>query len=340
MIRVLVVDDSPTVRHHLLALLGSTPDLQVVGEAESGQAAIRMVDRLRPDVVSLDVFMTGASAAETVRQVLSEHAVPIVLVSDAPRDAAEVFAALDAGAVDFVAKPRHGDAAAAAWFLDSIRAMSQVRVRRRKQQTVRPRDPAFGHLAAVVVGSSAGGPVALREFLAALPPTFSAPVIIAQHFALGFEAAMASWLSRESPLPVRVAELSDKIRGGEILLLRPGHDGAITSPEQITQQPAPPRGYHPSVDLLFESAASMFGGETAAVVFSGIGHDGLQGARMIRSAGGVVLAQDAESAAVDGMPRSVRDAQLASVTGTPAMLGAWLRMRLNGTTAAGGWKTT
>ncbi|MFN7134033.1 MAG: response regulator, partial [Myxococcales bacterium] len=121
MIRVLLADDSATVRRHLSGLLSASGEFEVVGQVSSGEEVTTLVQRLRPDVVSLDVFMPGDSAAQTVRRVLAAAPVPIVLVSDAPRDASEVFEALAAGALDFVRKPTAASAQSGARMLDTLR---------------------------------------------------------------------------------------------------------------------------------------------------------------------------------------------------------------------------
>lgn len=316
--RVLVVDDSPTVRRHLASLLLALPGVEVVGEVGSGEEAVEAAARLRPDVVSLDVFLPRLSAAEVVRRILVLHPVPIVLVSDAPREAAEVFAALEAGALDFMVKPRAGDTGQARWLVETLQVLSRVRVRRRRtaplvEGAVRP-------ARLVAIGSSAGGPAALRTFLEALPPGLDVPVLVAQHIAPGFAQGLVDWLAERCPLPVRLAVEGQPLGRGEVLVGPPGADLGVGPGGRAVVSPAGERGYHPSVDLLLSSAAALLGPGTLGVVLSGTGVDGRQGAAAVVAAGGTVMAQDADSAAVDGMPRAVREAGYATVVGPPLAL--------------------
>jgi two-component system chemotaxis response regulator CheB len=326
--RVLVVEDSPTLRHLLRGLLSSAPGVQVVGEAASGEEAVEAAVRLRPDVVSLDVFLPGLSAAEVVRRLLLSHPVPVVLVSDAPRDAAEVFAALEAGALDFVVKPRAGDEAQARWLVETLRVLSRVKVRRRRSPP--PLEGRVRPARVVAIGSSAGGPAALRVLLEALPAQLRVPVLVAQHIAAGFEGGLVEWLQARCRLPVRLAQDGRPLAAGEVIVGRPGTDLGVGPSRTASVKPAGERGYHPSVDLLFSSVASAYGAGSLAVVLSGTGADGRQGAAEMVAAGGAVMAQDEHSAAVDGMPRAVREAGLATVVGEPVALAAALLRRCQG----------
>lgn len=315
MIRVLLADDSATVRRHLSTLLTSSGEFEVVGQVASGEEIPALVQRLRPDVVSLDVFMPGNSAARTVRELLAVAPVPVVLVSDAPRDAAEVFEALAAGALDFVRKPSPSAPQSGARMLDTLRVLSRVKVRRRPIPGTAEN---AGPVRLVAIGSSAGGPGALRELLSALPEGFAATVVVAQHLTEGFEEGFAAWLQQVCRLKVRLATDGAPIVPGEVVLGRPAHDVRI-GPGRLQSRPAQ-SGFHPSVDELFVSAAEQFGPRALGVVLSGIGSDGARGAQRLADAGATVLAQSSVSAAIDGMPGAVRRLGLASIAGTPAVL--------------------
>jgi two-component system chemotaxis response regulator CheB len=173
----------------------------------------------------------------------------------------------------------------------------------------------------VAIASSTGGPAALKVLLASLPRGFSLPILIAQHLTPGFEDGMARWLGDGLSLPVRVVKKQMGIAAG-VYLGEPDHDLIVTGPDEVDSVPAPSRGYHPSADLLFESAAEAYGGAVISVVMSGIGSDGLRGAGLVHKAGGVVLAQ--AKASVRGMPESVIRAGLTTFDGTPEQLSARL----------------
>ena len=317
MIRVLVVEDSATVRRHLVTLLNAAGDFEVVAQVSTAAEAVRAAAALEPDLVSLDVFLPDGSAAQVVAQILKGRRVPILLLSDAPRNADEVFRALEAGASDFMSKPKPGHRASTTAMLTSMRALSRMRMDGGPRLTAAAGSTS---LSVLVVVASTGGPGILRSMLGALPARFALPIVIAQHLSAGFEEGMARWLAEGSHLEVRVATPGAKLRRGRAYLGTSGTDVVIATGGALEVSPALPHGYHPSGDALFSSAVDVFGGGVAAVVLSGVGSDGLRGARRVIDAGGVVFAQDPEAAAVGSMPRAVLQAGLASKCGTPENL--------------------
>jgi two-component system chemotaxis response regulator CheB len=177
-------------------------------------------------------------------------------------------------------------------------------------------------ISAVAFASSTGGPNALKEIFGLMPADFPLPIVIAQHVAEGFEDGLARWLGQTCPLRFRVADEGvTPLVAGEVVLGRSGWDVIYKNPDEVSLRVAPKRGYHPSGDALFESAARVFGPKVLAVVLSGIGSDGTAGAAAISKVAGTVMAQDERSCVVYGMPRSVVDAGLASLVGSPQELG-------------------
>ncbi len=329
MIRVLVVEDSATARRYLRNLFSASRYFEVVGEAGSGAEAVELVPKVRPDIVSLDVFMPGHDASEVVRDILARRSVPIVLVSDAPRDAAEVFDALAAGALDFARKPRPSEPATEQSLLRLMQLLSRVKV-----GSARDAPEATG-VRLVAVASSAGGPVALRDLVGSLPRDFPIPVIVAQHLAAGLEGGLTEWLGRVTSLSVRVARNGQALEAEQVLLCPAGRDILIAPGGRVFVRPAEPRGYHPSADRLFESAAEVVGAGVLAVVLSGIGRDGARGAERVVAAGGVVLAQDRRSSAVYGMPAAVAD--IAALVAPPAELARSIVEIVSKRGAGAGW---
>ncbi len=320
MIRVLLIDDSRTARARLNALFASQPDFQVVAQASTREEGLRLAASMRPSLVSLDVFLADSSAAQLVRELQAIVPVPVVLVSDAPRNAPEVFEALAAGALDLLTKPVVGRPAEEASFLKLMRTLSRVRVNVGASSSPRRGAHARQRAQGVVIAASTGGPQALRELLSELPRPFPVPVLVAQHLAHGCEEALAAWLSREAAIPVSVASGGRQLRGGEVLLGMHGTDLELVAVDRVEPRPAPASGYHPSADRLFESAAERWSGAVVGVVLSGIGSDGLRGARRIVEKGGVMVVQDRVSAIVYGMPGAIVRAQLTSVVLRPAEL--------------------
>jgi len=320
--RVLIVEDSPTARRHLAQVLSECEDFELAGQARDGEEAVRAAEALQPDLVTLDVFLPDLTAAEVVRRLQARRPVAVLLLSDAPRDADDVFRALEAGAVDFLPKPRPGDAAGLAAVLAAMREVAAREPPPRPEPSPRaPAEPKVSSLPAVVaVASSTGGPPALRALLAGLGKGFPLPVLVAQHLTPGFEDGLARWLTQTCALPVKVVTGPTKLTPGTVYLGQPGCDLAVRSRTEVTMLPAPARGYHPSADLLFESAAAVFGPAVAVVVLSGIGADGLAGATKVQQAGGVVFAQSLSSALVKGMPQAVIKAAVSSFDATPELL--------------------
>ncbi|MGQ0503862.1 MAG: chemotaxis protein CheB [Myxococcaceae bacterium] len=319
MIRVFILEDSRTLMRELIKVFGMTSDFKVIGTATTIASALEQIPALKPDLVSLDVFLPDGSAADAVTGILRIAPVPIVLLSEAKRETDEVFAALAAGAVDFMRKPRAVDKRSTAAMLNAMRALSRVALRARPSSE---RCALAMATSVVAFASSTGGPNALREILAALPADFPLPILVAQHVAEGFEAGLAKWLAAASPLRFRVMEKQRQaLTGGEVVLGRSGWDMRVVSREEVVLEKAPVRGYHPSGDMLFKSASKAFGSSVIAVVLSGIGSDGAAGALEVARAGGVVMAQDERSSVVYGMPAAVAEAGIAGLIGSPVELG-------------------
>ncbi len=316
-LRVLIVDDSATVRYFLKGLLNDAPDMVVVGEAGDGYEALRLAAELKPDIISMDIRMPGLDGLSATRQIMEDTPCPIVIVSSRVEQSEVdlVFMALQAGALAVLNTPRphnHPDfASSRAQFLSTLRAMAGVSVVRRwksKPLDV-PLEALEDHSApplVVVIGASAGGPMALHRLLGDLPATFPLPVAVVQHMATGFIEGLARWLDTITPLKVVVAEPGQVIQPGQVvvadsgahLLLRRTGDQV-----RVLLDSAPDAGpYLPSVDRLFESAAAVFGSRAVGVLLTGMGEDGAQGMLKLRQAGAHTIVQDRASCLVFGMP--------------------------------------
>jgi len=327
-IRVLVVEDSLTMRRHLCDVLRAQPDLEVVAEAKDGRQAIELCQRHRPDLVTMDMMlpvMTGLSATEFI---MAHCPTPILVVS-ASTNRGELFRtyeALAAGAVDVLEKPR-GDEAHGVWeesFVRAVRLVSRIRVithpRGRLGALGRPvvagprSTPAEATpgdalprppCQVVAIGASTGGPAALVVLLQALTSEFHLPVLLVLHIAEAFASALADWLDGVTPRRVvygrdgdRVATLSGRVvlaPPGWHMVVRDGRLALIGDPER--------HSCRPSVDVLFESIAREYGPAAAACLLTGMGRDGASGLRDIRRSGGLTIAQDQETSVVYGMPR-------------------------------------
>lgn len=332
-VRVLVVDDSAVVRRIVVAVLSRHPDLEVVGQAADGEQAVRAIAELHPDVVTLDVEMPGLDGlgvlAELRRQRVPTGAV-IMFSTVTASGARATLGALSLGAADYVTKPTavaNLDEALAVIdreLVPRIRALAgasappparPAAAAPAAAPAVAPPTRGPGRVDAVVIGVSTGGPVALQRVLPALPADLPVPVLLVQHMPPVFTAMLAERLDGLSAITVTEAVHGAPVRAGEVVVAAGGRHLALhRSGGQVrvalTDDP-PENSCRPSVDVLFRSAAEVYGGRALGVVLTGIGQDGLRGARAIRVAGGRVLAQDERSSVVWGMPGSVVRAGLA-----------------------------
>lgn len=323
-LRVLVVDDSAFARKVLRKVLSEAEGLEVVGTARDGLDALERVAELKPDVITLDLVMPALDGPGFLRALSGMPDAPrVVVVSSADADSDLAVAALQAGAVDLVHKPT----ALATDRLYELGAelVEKVRVAGRAVPRYAQELAVAGARAArppslaaspklLAVGTSTGGPQALTRLLAALPRDFPAPVVLALHIPAGYTEAVAKRLDSQSALEVVEATDGLELRPGRVVLARAGlhlrvrRHGSLDLARLDRQPLGTP--HHPSVDVLFQSAAEGWGRDAVALVLTGMGEDGLQGARAVRAAGGVVLTEAESSCVVYGMPRAVAEAGL------------------------------
>jgi two-component system chemotaxis response regulator CheB len=325
LIRVLVIDDSPSVRTRLTHLFKVTSHFVLVGEAANGAEALTLMAKDEVDIVCLDVFLEKESAASVVHRILSQYQVRIVLVSEAPKDAPEVFDALAAGALELVAKPKRGNVREVTAFLQTIRRLSETELRALPPKFHAPKRAPTSKLrwGVVVVGSSTGAPGPLRQLLSDLPEDFPLPMVVAQHLIRGFEPGFVQWLARSSPLRVALAEEGATLAAGHVLLGPSGFDITLSAGNKVSITPAQ-EGFHPSADALFASADHVCGGKACAVVLSGIGNDGAKGAQRLAARGGFVVVQDPNTCPVTGMPGAVLALGVPAKVAKPSDLAAVL----------------
>ncbi len=341
-IRVLLVDDSATIRGLLSATLGADPDLKVVGAAVNGKMGVEMVATTTPDVVLLDVEMPvldGIGALKEIRRIAPK--LPVVMFSSlTERGAKTTLDALLAGANDYAAKPA-GLAAeeVTAKIREEVIAKIKAIVPRGMThprptaapppaRLAAPREPVRG----IVIAVSTGGPTALAEVLPAFAKNCPVPVLIVQHMPAFFTAQLAERLTKLVGTPVREAADGMPLKSGDIVLAPGGRHLAVAANAaglvaQLTDDP-PENSCRPAADVLFRSAVRVWGGGTLGIVLTGMGRDGLAGSRAIVDAGGGVLVQDEFSSVVWGMPGEVARAGLADAVLPLAHLGAEVTLRL------------
>jgi two-component system, chemotaxis family, protein-glutamate methylesterase/glutaminase len=323
-IRVLVVEDSLTVRKRLVEVIASDSELEVVAEGENGQQAIDLCRTLRPDVITLDMhlpIMDGVSATEYI---MGHFPTPILIVSSSTNrgDLFKTYDALAAGAVDVLEKPL-AEEVDGVWerrFLASIKMVSRIRVithirarlggpsrsapARAETQLQPTRSGDHGH-SVIALGASTGGPGALVEVLRTIPVGLPVSMLVVLHIDEPFSSAFAEWLSHQTSHPVSYA------RGGELLaegrgrvyMAPPGRHLAVSAGKLLLSSAAERNWCRPSVDVLFEALAGECAREVVACLLTGMGRDGAEGLLALRRAGAHTIAQDEATSIIYGMPR-------------------------------------
>lgn len=316
MIRLLVVEDSKTVQKALVAAFEADPELQVVGVAESGEEAVEAAASLKPDLITMDLHLSGMNGLEATRAIMSTSPVPIVVVSGKvdTGDSDLLFRFMEAGVLMVLPKPAPvgtpGYHESVASLIHHIKLMSEIKVVRRVFPAGAPAPwpkvpPAreSGSIKVIAIGASTGGPPLLRQILASLPEKFGAAVLVVQHMAVGFTENFVHWLNHHSRLPVRLAADGMAITAGEVYVAPDGSHMEATPAGRISLSCAPPEnGVRPSVDALFRSVAQSYGSSAAGIILSGMGKDGAAELKTLKERGGLCIAQDRESSLVFGMP--------------------------------------
>lgn len=331
-VRVLVVDDSAYVRKVVKQMLSRSPSIEVIGTARDGEEALELVEQLQPDVVTTDLNMPQMNGVEFLRQQMARQPLPVIIVSIADESGDMALAALDAGAVDFVHKPTALATERVFEISDELIAKVQAAADLPPQRlTIAHQLPApvlpIHSLVArrsptidiVVLGISTGGPQALNYLIPQLPETFPVPVAVVLHMPVGYTQLFAQRLNDRSVLSVVEAQADEEVRPGMVFIAPAGqHLSFIRTSEHrvVTQLSTFPADtlHRPAVDVLFQSAAQVYGDRVLGIVMTGMGSDGQQGAAWIKAQGGTIYTEAEATCVVYGMPRSVVEAGLSDQT--------------------------
>jgi two-component system chemotaxis response regulator CheB len=332
--RILLVDDSPVVRRVLTDVITSDPQLEVAGTASNGRIGLERIEQLKPDLVILDIEMPELDGLGTIKEIRKKsRRLPVIMFSTLThRGASITLDALTLGADDYVPKASNSLGLAAAIedmkqaLLPKIHALCsrrqgsatssapQTRTPARQPFTLAPKGPEK-RIDALVIGVSTGGPDALCKVLSDLPANLPVPIAIVQHMPPIFTKLLAERLSAKCPIPVKEVAGGEAFLPGTIWLAQGGHHSKIVqrgAGHFLELDDSPPRNFcRPSVDVLFESAVSIFRSGLLGVILTGMGSDGLHGCDLIRQNGGQIVIQDEETSVVWGMPGAVAKAGIA-----------------------------
>ena len=317
MIRVLVVDDSPTLRTIITRVLEDDREMKVVGQAKNGKEAVMLCHKLDPDVVTMDIRMPVMDGYQAIQHIMTESPRPIVVLTStkSDRELGISFKAVEHGALMVLGKPKSQSGV----YIDvdqlssQVKAMAGVKVVRRRR-SVEKKKPGgsqkksdskstTGMIEIIAIGASTGGPPALQAILGQLPDTLPVPVAVVQHISAGFVAGLARWLNETIDLQVRVAEDGLLMQPGQVYIAPDDQHLVVGPGRRVWLNDSPVTdGHRPSVTVLFESAARHFGSTAVGVLLTGMGADGARGLKTLRDAGGHAMVQDEATSIIFGMP--------------------------------------
>jgi len=320
-LKVLIVDDSPSVRELLRHIVNSAPDMHAVGLAKDGLEAVQMVHDLHPDVILMDVIMPRMDGLEATSEIMYAVPTPIVLVTASleSHETDIAFRAMSLGALALYRKPEgpaHSEhTAQAALLLNKLRLMAGVQVIRHRKGRVGLSPAPSSRIEAapgitappeiIAIVASTGGPGALVTIMQGLPSDFAIPIVIVQHISPDFVDSLRSWIARTTPLTVAVAQPGERPLPGSAYLAPGGKHLRLTRSHRFELDEKPSTAYHiPSGDILLESIGNSYGKRAVGVVLTGIGDDGAHGLRVMADAGAFTIAQDEATSAVYGMPKA------------------------------------
>lgn len=325
-VKVLVVDDSPFMRRAIAGMLHSDPGIKVVGEAANGEEAVQKVRTLMPDIVTMDIEMPRMNGLDALRIIMKEHPLPVLMVSSLTEEGArDTVKALEYGAADYIPKSLSGNIVNIVNMKsDLIEKVKLLGRSKGKIKGIGGRTPGVveNHIVStlppqisiVVIGASTGGPKALQEVIPRLPKNFPAGILIIQHMLPLFTLSFAERMRELCQIEVREAKDGDVIKpclalvapGGSHIRIRRWQEG-----EAYVKLSKEPHMLHmPSIDIAMESVAHAFAGRTLGVIMTGMGQDGCEGIKAIKSMKGKAIAQDEETSVIFGMPKAAIESGL------------------------------
>jgi two-component system chemotaxis response regulator CheB len=345
-IRVLIAEDSMTVRELLSNVLNADSEIRVCGEAKNGAEAVTMTQNLKPDIVVMDIHMPEMDGFEATKRIMIETPTPIVIVS-ASADIHDVEVSLDAlrmGALALLRKPGSPNSPTfdneIRELITAVKLMSEVKVVHHqrpvpKETTSQPRltKESAVKIRVVAIAASTGGPAALTELLSGIPGNFPASILVVQHMSSGFIDGLVAWLNTKSPLRIKIAEHNEPLMASTVYVAGDGRHLGTTANSRIFLADMPPiAGQRPAATHLFASVAKNFGASAVGIILTGMGNDGVDGLRILHETGAKIIAQDQKSSVVFGMPRAAIEAGVVDIVLPLSSIGEHLvRMTENNT---------
>ena len=325
MIRLLITEDSSSIVEILKTIFESDSGIEVVGCARNGMESVQLTERLKPDVILMDINMPVMDGLEATRIIMSRMATPILILSSLIKDddPSVGFEALRAGALDIMEKPvlqfKRSDVKYEKELIRKIKVVSKVRpihiiYRRGKDYRTKQTVHVLKDDRILAIGASTGGPPAICHILKNFVPGFSLPILVVQHIFSGFTQGMVSWLGRDCSIKVKIAEDGERAAKG-VAYFPPDdfHIGIDSSHRIILSKEKPIGGHRPSVDFMMKQVALAFGERSIGVLLTGMGRDGMEGLRAVKGQGGKTIVQDEKTSVIFGMPKSAIDAGVADV---------------------------
>ncbi|MFH1453995.1 MAG: chemotaxis response regulator protein-glutamate methylesterase [Armatimonadota bacterium] len=329
-IRVLVVDDSALMRKRISNILNSDDKIEVVGTARDGDQAFKLVEQLKPDVVTLDIELPKMDGITCLGYIMSECPTPVIIITGYVEYKGEhTLKALEFGAVDFIIKPSGVISLdienIAQEIISKVKLAATVDVSRMKlkllpeKKAPEPALPKVEIKKVVVIAASTGGPKALSEILSKLPKDIQAPILVVQHMPAGFTKALAGRLDTESKIRVKEAEEGDEILAGTAYIAPGDYHMAVIKNEKGNGvikllKTHSEQGVRPCANVTMRSAAEVYGNRNIGVVLTGMGSDGTEGLKAIKLYGGRTIAEDPKTAVIFGMPLSAIKAEVVDKT--------------------------
>jgi len=306
MIRTLIVDDSPLVRSIIKDFLESEGSFEVIGEAENGRDGVRMARDLDPDLVTMDIEMPVMNGLDAIVEIKKFSSCGIIVIST--HDTAKMaYNATVMGAHEFYSKDiftSQMDEEKRKEIFDTLKQIMKIRNKNGGLNALSVSSTSARKFSCVVIASSTGGPMALCQLCSGLPENFSVPIFLVQHNTSGFDRGFVQWLDEYSKLDIELAEEGTIPAKGSIYVAPTDRHLVINNRGIAFDDSEPVNNQKPAADLLFKSAAEVYGNSVISVVLTGMGTDGAEGTRIVKQAGGLTIAQDEKSSMIYGMPQA------------------------------------